>query len=82
MARLPVDETWKKVENEAIRKICVEFNDTFLLEGDKLTQTIEVMHHMPTQLGHPPINKRIIRLAEKHKTIISSSSSSIVIMNP
>lgn len=70
MKVLAVDETWKNEEKETTTKIRVEFNDIFLLKGDKLTHINQVIHHIRTQLGHPLINQKMYRLPEKHKAII------------
>jgi hypothetical protein len=58
-----------KEGEESIRELCEEYGDIFKLQGDKLTGTTAVMHHIPTP-NFPKgraITLKNYRLAETHE---------------
>ena len=58
-------------ERQAIHRICEEYCDLFLLNGEPLSCTATVEHEITTRADSAPVNVRPYRLPEKHKAEVN-----------
>lgn len=71
VSQLSFDSDASEIEKAQLMQICEEFNDVFHLEGESLSTTELLTHHIPIYTDTAPINVRPYRLAETHKSEIN-----------
>lgn len=65
-------------EKTSIFDLCLQFNNIFYLEGDKLTSTDVTTHSIQIKTDQPPINQKMYRLPLIHKHIIEDQVSKML----
>lgn len=75
---LNLNENWTSEERELVLELCKEYQNLFLLPGDKLTHTSSIVHAIPTNPNIPPINQRNYRLPNVHKNVIEEHTKDML----
>lgn len=65
-------------ELKQISDICIDYNDIFYLEGDKLSCANELTHRIPIKSDQQPINTRPYRLPQCHKEEICKQTKEML----
>ncbi|GBP17159.1 Retrovirus-related Pol polyprotein from transposon 17.6 [Eumeta japonica] len=69
---------WNAEEIEAMNRICENYHDVFMLDGDPLPFTTLVKHKIHTKSEQPAINQRQYRLPQVHKEEINRQVSELL----